>query len=77
MFIPTTPKDREEMLKAIGAASIKDLLKQVPANFCTAFDLPGTSRRAADGQAHEDLAAANTPVLSFLGRRYERTSPRR
>ena len=31
MYIPHTKTDKEEMLKAIGAASFEELVKQVPA----------------------------------------------
>ena len=78
MFIPTTQKDQEEMLKTIGASSIKELLKQVPAKYLSpAFDLPETSLDEQQTARHmKNLAAANTPALSFLGAgAYERYIP--
>ena len=38
-YVQITAKQREEMLKAVGAASIDDLLKQVPDDFRLASPL--------------------------------------
>ena len=66
MFIPTTDKDREEMLKTIGASSIKDLLKQVPAKYLyPAFDLPETS-------LDEQQTARRMKALAAAGNRQRR-----
>ena len=78
MFIANTEKDREEMLEIIGASSIKDLLKQVPAKFLyPAFDLPETSLdEQQTARRMKTLAAVNTAPLSFLGAgAYERYIP--
>ncbi len=78
MFIPNTLKDREEMLKAIGASSVKDLLKQVPGKYLyPSFDLPETSLdEQQTARRMRALAAANPPLLSFLGAgAYERYIP--
>ena len=69
MFVPTTQKDREEMLKTIGVSSIRELLKQVPPKFLypdlglpdSSLDEQQTARRM------RTLASANTPHLSFIG----------
>ncbi|MBI4803253.1 MAG: aminomethyl-transferring glycine dehydrogenase subunit GcvPA [Elusimicrobia bacterium] len=78
MFIPNTLKDCEEMLKAIGASSVRDLLRQVPGKYLyPAFDLSETSldeQQAA--RRMKTLAAGNPPCLSFLGAgAYERYIP--
>ena len=78
MFIPTTQKDREEMLKTIGVSSIRELLKQVPEKFLyPPFGLPETSLdEQQTARRMKNLAAANTPHLSFLGAgAYERYVP--
>ena len=78
MFIANTKKDREEMLKAIGVSSVKDLLKQVPAKFLyPAFDLPETSLdEQQTARRMKALAAANTAPLNFVGAgAYERYIP--
>jgi glycine dehydrogenase subunit 1 len=78
MFIPTTQKDREEMLKTIGVSSIRELLKQVPEKFLhPAFGLPETSLdEQQTARRMKTLAAANLPHLSFLGAgAYERYVP--
>lgn len=71
-FTYNTPEDEREMLKTIGAASIEELLEQVPADFRLKrpLDLPVAmgemeldqhTRKLADKNAH---AASHT---SFLG----------
>jgi glycine dehydrogenase subunit 1 len=78
MYIPHTEKDKEEMLKAIGAASFEDLVKQVPSKFLwPKFNLPAESLDEAQAAARlASLAANNCRPLSFLGAgAYERYSP--
>ncbi|HBW22288.1 MAG: glycine dehydrogenase (aminomethyl-transferring) [Elusimicrobia bacterium GWA2_56_46] len=78
MFSANTEKDREEMLKAIGVSSIRDLLKQVPGKYLyPAFDLPETSLdEQQTARRMKALAARNTAPLSFLGAgAYERYIP--
>ena len=68
MYSPHTAADRSEMLRAIGAASLDDLLAQVPAELRTdRFDLP-PALGEADLMAHaRGLAAKNTPLACFAG----------
>ncbi|MBI4352003.1 MAG: aminomethyl-transferring glycine dehydrogenase subunit GcvPA [Elusimicrobia bacterium] len=78
MYIPHTRKDKEEMLKAIGASSFEDLVKQVPSKFLRpGFDLPGESLDEAQAAAKlAALAGRNCRPLSFLGAgAYERYAP--
>ena len=78
MYIPHTKTDKEEMLKAIGAASFEELVKQVPAKFLwPKINLPGESLDEAQSAAHmAGLAARNCRPLSFLGAgAYERYTP--
>ncbi len=78
MYTPHTKEDKEEMLKAIGAPSFEDLVKQVPAKFLWPdFNLPSESLDEAQASARmKALAAKNTPHLNFLGAgAYERYTP--
>ncbi|HOI43822.1 MAG TPA: hypothetical protein PK523_12840, partial [Elusimicrobiales bacterium] len=78
MYVPHTEKDKEEMLKAIGAASFEDLVKQVPSKFLwPKFSLPQESLDEQQAAARlADLAKKNCRPLSFLGAgAYERYTP--
>ncbi|MDQ7772231.1 MAG: aminomethyl-transferring glycine dehydrogenase subunit GcvPA [Elusimicrobiales bacterium] len=78
MYVPHTEKDKEEMLKAIGAASLEDLVKQVPSKFLwPEFDLPRESLDESQAAARlTELSKKNCRPLSFLGAgAYERYTP--
>jgi glycine dehydrogenase subunit 1 len=78
MYAPHTEKDKEEMLKAIGAASFEDLVKQVPSKFLwPKLNLPQESLDEQQAAARlADLAKKNCRPLSFLGAgAYERYTP--
>ncbi|HNW43707.1 MAG TPA: aminomethyl-transferring glycine dehydrogenase subunit GcvPA [Elusimicrobiales bacterium] len=78
MYIPHTKTDKEEMLKAIGAASFEELVKQVPAKFLwPRFNLPAESLDESQAAARlAGLAKNNCRPLSFLGAgAYERYTP--
>lgn len=78
MYIPHTKTDKEEMLKAIGAASFEDLVKQVPSKFLwPKLNLPAESLDEAQQAARmAELAGKNCRPLSFLGAgAYERYTP--
>lgn len=71
-YIPNTPEDRQAMLAAIGAASIEDLLAQVPAELQLKrpLELPLAMGELELTTALEALAARNLPAgqgLCFLG----------
>ncbi|KAF0126176.1 MAG: glycine dehydrogenase subunit 1 [Elusimicrobia bacterium] len=78
MYIPHTEKDKEEMLKAIGAASFEDLVKQVPSGFLwPKFDLPQESLDESQAAARlAELSKKNCRPLNFVGAgAYERYTP--
>jgi len=78
MYTPHTSKDREEMLKTIGAPSFEELVKQVPSKFLwPKFNLPQESLDESQAAALlAGLAAKNCRPLSFVGAgAYERYSP--
>lgn len=78
MYIPHTKKDKEEMLKAIGAASFEDLVKQVPAKFLwPKLNLPAESLDEEQAAARlTELSKKNCRPLNFVGAgAYERYSP--
>ncbi len=78
MYVPHTEKDKEEMLKAIGASSFEELVKQVPSRFLwPKFDLPQESLDESQAAARlSELSKKNCRPLSFLGAgAYERYSP--
>ncbi|MBM3546734.1 MAG: aminomethyl-transferring glycine dehydrogenase subunit GcvPA [Alphaproteobacteria bacterium] len=71
-YLPLTPDDRREMLGAIGAASVRDLFKDVPAKVWQSrpVDLPmhlGELEvdRALSAMAAKNIASGQVP--SFLG----------
>jgi glycine dehydrogenase subunit 1 len=71
-YLPLTPDDRRDMLAAIGAGSIRDLFKDVPAKVWQTkpVDLPGFQGEIEVERALSALAAKNLPsgpVPSFLG----------
>ena len=78
MYIPHTKTDKEEMLKAIGASSFEELVKQVPSKFLwPKLNLPGESLDEAQAAARmAELAKKNCRPLSLLGAgAYERYTP--
>jgi len=78
MYTPHTKKDKEEMLKTIGASSFEDLVKQVPAKFLwPKLSLPAESLDESQAAALlTRLAGENCRPLSFLGAgAYERYTP--
>src|SRR5688500_6327056 len=71
-YVQITPKQREEMLKAVGARSIDDLLKQVPDQFRLAqpLDLPPALDEVSLRSHLAQLAGQNNSVdekVCFLG----------
>ena len=68
MYSPHTPADRAEMLRAIGVASMDELLAQIPANLrAAAFDWP-PALAEPELMAHaRALAAKNKPLACFAG----------
>jgi len=71
-YVQITPSQREEMLKAVGAASIADLLKQIPDPFRLSrpLDLPQALDELSLRKELADLAAMNHSTdqqVCFLG----------
>ncbi|HUB94772.1 MAG TPA: glycine dehydrogenase, partial [Stellaceae bacterium] len=71
-YLPLTPSDRQEMLAAIGAASIDDLFADVPAAARRPglVDLPLAQGELEVERAFSRMAAKNTPAGSvpfFIG----------
>jgi glycine dehydrogenase subunit 1 len=71
-YVQITPKQREEMLKAVGAKSMADLLKQVPDAFrlTEPLNLPPALDELSLRTHLSQLAAQNNPVdekVCFLG----------
>ena len=71
-YLSLTDADREEMLAAIGVASVDELFEQVPAGvrFDRELDLPPALGEAELARHVEELAARNVHTgaeLSFLG----------
>jgi len=71
-YVQITPKQREEMLKAVGARSIDDLLKQVPDEFrlTRPLDLPPALDELSLRSHLAQLAGQNNSVddkVCFLG----------
>ena len=68
MFNPNTPKNREEMLKEIGAGKIADLFKDIDSSLQNPqYDLPAALNEAALTRALKETAAKNKPLLNFAG----------
>ena len=71
-YVQITPRQREEMLRAVGARSIDDLLKQVPEQFrlTEPLDLPPALDEMSLRRHLADLAALNRPAdqkVCFMG----------
>jgi glycine dehydrogenase subunit 1 len=69
-FVSLTDADREQMLAAIGVASIDDLFRDIPAGvrFPRALDVPPALPEAELSRHLEELAAKNVlDEVSFLG----------
>lgn len=68
MFIPTTPENKEEMLRKIGVSSVQELLQQIPQRFLyPALDLPKALTEAELTSHLQTLAAKNKPLKNFIG----------
>src|SRR5947209_16970621 len=71
-YVQFTPKHREEMLKAVGASSMDDLLRQVPDRYrlTEPLDLPGPMDEMTLRAHLSELAGQNRPAdqkVCFLG----------
>jgi glycine dehydrogenase subunit 1 len=69
-YISLTAADREEMLAAIGVASVAELFREIPdgVRFGRALDVPPALAEAALSRHLEELAGKNVvPGVSFLG----------
>jgi glycine dehydrogenase subunit 1 len=71
-YVQITPRQRDEMLKAVGARSIDDLLKQVPAEFRLnePLNVPAALDELSLRRHLSELAAQDKPVdekVCFLG----------
>jgi glycine dehydrogenase subunit 1 len=71
-YVQITPKQREEMLKAVGAGSMDDLLKQIPADFRLdePLNLPPALDELSLRRHLSELAAQDNPSddkVCFLG----------
>jgi len=68
MFNPNTKENQQEMLKTIGADSIKELFKDIPHNLMDPhYNLPIALTEAALTREVKSLAAKNKAVLNFAG----------
>ena len=71
MFTPHTDSEREAMLRTIGAGSIEDLFKDIPAAYrFPKLDLPPVLTEMEALAEAEDLAGANEStrdLICFLG----------
>lgn len=77
MYLPHSEKDKEEMLKATGASSFVDLIKQVPSKFLNPkYNIPEGMDEAQAARHLAGLAEKNRKVLNFVGAgAYERYTP--
>ena len=71
-YVQITPRQRDEMLKAVGATSIDDLLKQIPSDFrlTEPLDVPPALDELSLKRHLSELASQNNPVdekVCFLG----------
>jgi len=71
-YVQITPRDREQMLAAVGAGGIEDLLRQVPANIRLkgSLSIPAAMDELSLRRHLTDLAGQNHPVdqkVCFLG----------
>src|SRR5687768_9919645 len=71
-YVQITPKQRDEMLRAVGASSMADLLEQVPDAIRreVPLDLPAGMDELSLKTHLADLAAQNRPAdqqVCFLG----------
>jgi glycine dehydrogenase subunit 1 len=68
MYSPHTLADREEMLRAIGVASMEELLAQIPANLrADGYDWPAALTEPELVAHARGLAANNKPLACFAG----------
>ncbi len=67
-YIPSTPAEREEMLKAVGVASYKELYRDVPAEMYLdrALDIPEGMSELEVGRAVSAMAAKNKIFPTIL-----------
>lgn len=77
MYISNTKKQKDEMIKEIGAKSFDDLIKQVPQKFLNSkFDLPAGLSELEAYRKMLELSEKNKTLLSFVGGGvYERYTP--
>jgi glycine dehydrogenase subunit 1 len=77
MYISNTKKQKDEMIKEIGAKSFDDLIKQVPQKFLNPkFDLPAGLSELEAYRRMKELSEKNRTLLSFVGGGvYERYTP--
>ena len=68
-FIPHTPDETSDMLRAIGARTIEDLFDEIPAKLRVDGlpDVPPGLSEAAVTRLMRERAARNVPSLCFLG----------
>ena len=71
-YVQFTPKQRDEMLRACGAGSMDDLLKQIPDEYrlSESLDIPGGMDELSLRSHLSELAGRNAPVdqkTCFLG----------
>ncbi len=68
-FIPHTPDDVEEMLRAIGAKSIEDLFDEIPANLRTRVlaGIPDALNEQQIGRLMSERARLDGKPLCFIG----------
>jgi glycine dehydrogenase subunit 1 len=68
-FIPHTPDDVDEMLRAIGAKSIEDLFDEIPANLRTRelAGIPEALNEQAIGRLMSERARLDGKPLCFIG----------
>ena len=68
MYSPHTAADRADMLRAIGASSLEDLLAQIPADLrAHGFDWPAALTEPELMAHAHGLAAKNKPLACFAG----------
>jgi len=68
-YVPHTPEDSRQMLKAIGVSSVEDLFAEIPRSLRPkSFDLPeGLSEMATRSRIEALSLRNNTSLTSFLG----------
>ncbi len=68
MFTPHTKEDQKIMLQKIGAADVRELLKQIPADLLyPQINSPAALTEQALTRHMEELSAKNKPLSNFIG----------